>query len=789
MTFSIRTKVASIGIVSSVVLVVALVATATVAGRSYGADVEGIVGDQTRSEIAATASATAGLVAAQSQSVALKVSNDLNVARNQLVTAGGASLSADSTWSWTAVDQFTKEEVEVDLPQMLVGADGIPQASDFGSPLPVVDDTYDLVGGTTTIFQRMNTQGDMLRVATTVEKLDGSRAVGTYIPAVNPDGTDNVVVASVLSGETYRGIAYVVNAWYVTVYEPILDGAGQVIGILYQGEKQQNLDIMRSTIEGTVIGERGYVAVLGGLGDDAGQYIISRGGEFDGESLLEVTDTDGSPIFQDLVAAAVELEPGEILTVEATWQHPGDTEAAGTFMDVTYFAPWDWIIVSNAYVADYAGPIERVEAGVGAMTRLLLVVGGIVMVLGWVGASLAARRLGDPISRLAAAARRIGQGDVNVEITHRGQDEIGVLAEGFRDIVHRQKEVASAFALLADGDLNAVLERRSEDDLLAVAFGEMVEELNAIVAHAQSVSSGIVSAARALDDASRMSIRAIAEVADNTTAVAGRIEEQAAMSTEVSETVRAIGTDAASSAEVTDQAVTKSTDATGLAADGGRHLDAAVEAMGAILEVMSGAQEAADALSRHSRQVEEAVGFIRDIAEQTNLLALNAAIEAARAGEAGRGFAVVATEVKQLAEEAATSTTRVAGIVGQMRDMTSRVVEAVDSGRAKVEDGNHVMREAGRSFEEIGTTIEQLAGQFHQVGSSSRSISDAIQSIERRMEALQAFADDSRENAMSVAAASEETAASAEEIGSVAADLVDKGSTLSAAVSRFRLRG
>jgi methyl-accepting chemotaxis protein len=75
------------------------------------------------------------------------------------------------------------------------------------------------------------------------------------------------------------------------------------------------------------------------------------------------------------------------------------------------------------------------------------------------------------------------------------------------------------------------------------------------------------------------------------------------------------------------------------------------------------------------------------------------------------------------------------------------------------------------------------------VGSSSRSISDAIQSIERRMEALQAFADDSRENAMSVAAASEETAASAEEIGSVAADLVDKGSTLSAAVSRFRLRG
>lgn len=44
-----------------------------------------------------------------------------------------------------------------------------------------------------------------------------------------------------------------------------------------------------------------------------------------------------------------------------------------------------------------------------------------------------------------------------------------------------------------------------------------------------------------------------------------------------------------------------------------------------------------------------------DIASRTNLLALNATIEAARAGDAGRGFAVVAQEVKNLAQQAATS--------------------------------------------------------------------------------------------------------------------------------------
>ena len=82
--------------------------------------------------------------------------------------------------------------------------------------------------------------------ALNVEKLDGSRAIGTYIPAVSPDGTPNPVVSSILRGETFNGRAYVVNAWYVTAYEPILDENQEVVGILYVTEDDQILLITKN---------------------------------------------------------------------------------------------------------------------------------------------------------------------------------------------------------------------------------------------------------------------------------------------------------------------------------------------------------------------------------------------------------------------------------------------------------------------------------------------------------------------------------------------------------------
>ncbi len=76
--------------------------------------------------------------------------------------------------------------------------------------------------GTATLFL-----GD-LRVATNVRLFGDTRAIGTRV--------SQAVYDSVLGkGDTWLDRAFVVNDWYVSAYEPLLDGRGERIGMLYVG--------------------------------------------------------------------------------------------------------------------------------------------------------------------------------------------------------------------------------------------------------------------------------------------------------------------------------------------------------------------------------------------------------------------------------------------------------------------------------------------------------------------------------------------------------------------------
>jgi methyl-accepting chemotaxis protein len=86
-----------------------------------------------------------------------------------------------------------------------------------------VDRIKALVGGTATIFR-----GDM-RISTNVKKEDGTRAVGTRLK----QGPAHDAVLG--RGESYRGTTDILGKPYFAAYDPIRDGEGRVIGVLFVG--------------------------------------------------------------------------------------------------------------------------------------------------------------------------------------------------------------------------------------------------------------------------------------------------------------------------------------------------------------------------------------------------------------------------------------------------------------------------------------------------------------------------------------------------------------------------
>ncbi len=745
----IRTKITFMGVLLPIVSVALVFSLIVVQRENLSAKLEKTLSSQTRQELTLLAGEVYSLCRTENDAVLRNLAADLNVSRDILHRAGLVTMSRQ-TVSWNAKNQFTGEVTALALPKFLVGNTWLGQVTDTSAQVPIVDDTSRLSGAACTLFQRVNEKGDMLRIATSVMGKDGNRVVGTFIPSVNADGSPNAVVSTVLSGKTFQGRAFVVDSWYISAYEPIVDERGSAIGMLFVGVKQENLKGLLSSIQAIRIGKTGYAYVLQGSGPARGTYVVSEDGKRDGQNIWDQKDPDGRFFVQDIVKQALATQNGDAAFVTYPWKNPEDAAPRVKIAAVTYYAPWDWVIGVGAYKDEVAAETRDATDAVSQLVWITLMAGLVVTLCASVVALVLGRGIARPINAMVGAARQMADGDLSQIVAAKRRDEMGELGKAFNHMTNR---------------LNAMFRQvLTSSEMVATSTRQLSAGSQSMAEGAQTQASTLEETAAAMEELSASVDQVSVHARGQAAAVAQGTRSMAEVQKGIEEVTRNL-------AEI-------SRLAEGSVAD-------AQQGARAVNEVMDGIR----LISESSEKIGGIVTVISDIADQTNLLALNASIEAARAGEHGRGFAVVASEVSKLADRSSTSTKEIESLIRESVKNVARGVQAAGGSQA-------AMEQIRGASQKVKDTVAQLAGSMSQQVIATRELAEALARVSEMSKSITTATEEQSTNAKQVAKATESVnqltqaaAASAEQISSSTQRLSEMAQDLQKVTAQFKIAG
>ncbi len=664
-----------------------------------------------------TLSGVYSMLASQQELLEKVVDSNCNVA-GELARLGGGIHTGEGVWKWNASNQYTKQASDIELPRLFIGDTPIEQVSDFSKPSELVDEVGKLTGGTCTIFQRMDKAGSMLRVATNVKKLDGNRATGTFIPASNPDGKPNPVISTVMSGKRFVGRAYVVNAWYVTAYEPLYGKDKEIVGVLYYGVREDSAKSLRDQITGISIGKSGYVFAM----DSTGKVVLSGKGFKEGEDVADAADAAGTKYIKEILAKTTSLPEGQQFTMN--YLQGSGSGKQGMIARAVYFKKWNWVIVAVASQKELYGLVDTLSDLNAKNQRIavtVLVVSLILVTAIWF---FTANRFVTPIKKAIGLAESIAEGNLDASVDIRSHDEVGQLA-------HALNTMADSLRTFHQ-ELEAKTEEAERE--AKACRSATVEAQDALTMAENAKREGMAQASERIQEvADRLGVASsdfsakMEEAYRNSEEQSQRAEMAVSVTERMNASVEDVASHASTSAQASSEAASKAQLGEGI-------VGKVVQAIGQVRNKALELKGNMDGLDKQTEAIGQVMGIINDIADQTNLLALNAAIEAARAGEAGRGFAVVADEVRKLAEKTMSATKEVGVTITGIQSGTRLNVLNVEQAVELVEQANSLAEQSGESLREIVSLVGGVNDQVRSIASASESQTQASGEIRHSIE-------------------------------------------------------
>ncbi len=327
----------------------------------------------------------------------------------------------------------------------------------------LVDRVKATVGAAATVFQIIDNQA--IRVSTNIVGEDGKRIIGTPL-------AQNVYDHVVGKNTAYYGKASILGVNYATVYEPIHDSAGKIVGIWFVGTPLdavmgKNIEQLRQL----AVGKTGY------------PYIFDSKGTLFLHPKLEGQSIGQHSFCQEMIAARGGVK-------RYMW------EGQEKIVSFRYFEPLDWFIAVGANWSDFTGPITDIRNLLAAvLVAAVLIAGAISLGIGRKVNLSISMMIDDMISLIEAAK--------NGKLSARGNPaqlhfEFRPVMEGVNEMLDAVIGPLNVSAEYIDRISKGDMPRKITDDYkgdfneIKVNLNNCIDNINALIADANMLSEAVV---------------------------------------------------------------------------------------------------------------------------------------------------------------------------------------------------------------------------------------------------------------------------------------------------------
>ncbi len=410
-----------------------------------------------------------------------------------------------------------------------------------------------------------------------------------------------------------------------------------------------------------------------GMGETGESYLVGSDYRMRSDSYLHSASRSVNASF----AGTVEQNGIDTVAVRKSLSGEKGTDVIEDYRGnkvLSAYAPVDafgttWAMLTEIDESEVSRPVTR-------LLRIVIGIAIIASVVVVVVAFLFALSIANPLLKITAVARTIAEGDLSQSIDIKRGDEIGQLAQAFRQLLEG----------------------------LEAAFGNVREAVNNLNSAAMEILSA-------------------------SSQQASGASEQSAAITQTMTTVDEVHV-------ISEQAITRSREVAeaaqhtaDIARAGRQAVEQTIMNMQEIKENVGEIAQNIMALSEQTQQIGDIITTVNQLAVQSNMLALNASVEAARAGEHGKGFAVVAVEVRNLATQSRRATAQVRSILTEIQNAINASVMVTEEGAKVVDTGVRRVAQTREAIEQLASVITESAQMAAQVETGGQQQSSGVEQI------------------------------------------------------------